>query len=255
MEKIISRRNPLCLHIKKLGASRIYRESCGQYLCDGVKLLEEAINCNAKIETVLTSSDITFQLPANTKVYYTDRDMIDSISPLKNAQDTLFTCIISKPCDYEIEHGIHVFLDGVQDPGNVGSIIRTANAFGVGAVLLSENCADMYNPKTIRSSMGAIFRQDVRYSSISGLSDLRKKGFRIIGATACKDSLKIYDVDYKDTIIIIGSEGSGISGDVLQLCDEKVFIPIAPECESLNASVAAAIIIWEAGKSKNSKDD
>jgi len=245
MERITSRRNPLCLHIKKLGASRSYRESCGQFLCDGVKLLEEAISCNMEVKAVLTSSYLPFPLSVDTKVYYSDRSLVDSLSPLKNSQDTLFSCSIPIQVDHVTAQGTHILLDGVQDPGNVGAIIRTANAFGINSVILTEGCADPYNPKTIRASMGAIFRQNIQYLSISELSDIKDKNFRFIGATLAKDCRKVYEVNYKDTIIVIGSEGRGISEDILSLCSENVTIPISPECESLNAAIAAAILIWE----------
>jgi len=171
------------------------------------------------------------------------------MSPLKNSQDTLFSCSFPKTGEKSITTGTHVLLDGVQDPGNVGAIIRTANAFSMTSVIMTDGCADPYNPKTIRASMGSIFRQRIQYMSMSELSDIKNTGKRFIGATIAKDCQKVYDVNYKDSIIVIGSEGHGISVDILSLCNEKVTIPIAPESESLNAAAAAAIIIWEASRS------
>ena len=246
MERIASRRNPLCVHIKKLGASRGYRESCGQFLCDGQKLLEEAVMCGVEIEAVLTSSHLPFPLPVNTKAYYAERGLIDSLSPLKNAQDTLFTCKTPTPKLRMEAPGTHVLLDSVQDPGNVGTIIRTANAFGIMNVILTDGCADPYNPKTIRASMGAIFRQSIHRPTVPELSGLKNSGLKFIGATLEKNCRKVSEVDYKDTIIVIGSEGRGISEGILALCNERISIPIAPGCESLNAAIAAAIIMWEA---------
>jgi len=250
MEKITSRRNPLCVHFKKLGVSRSYRESCGVFLCDGVKLLEEAVFCNMEIKDVITSSYVPFPLSVYTNVYYTQRNIIDSLSPLKNAQDTLFTCAFPKKSAEFETTGTHILLDGVQDPGNVGAIIRTASAFGIDSVILTEGCADQYNPKTLRASMGAIFKQSIQYLSLSELSDKKNEGMRFIGAIIAKDCPKVYDVNYEGAIIVIGSEGHGISKDILSLCSEKVTIPIAPKSESLNASVAAAVIMWEASRKR-----
>ena len=251
MEKITSRRNPLCLHLKKLGSCRRHREACGQFLCDGIKLLEDAVNSGAEIKAVLTSSHLPFPLSLDTKVYYAERGLINSLSPLANAQDTLFTCSIPSVEVSDAISGTHILLDGVQDPGNVGTIIRTANAFAISSVILTEGCADPYNPKTIRASMGAIFRQRIEHNmSISELIKIKNTGIRFVGGAPAKDCGKLSEIDYRDAIIVIGSEGNGISRDILSLCDEKVSIPIAPGCESLNAAVAASIIMWEARKAQ-----
>jgi len=233
------------MHIKKLGASRGYRESCGEFLCDGLKLLEEAVNSDAVVVSVLTSSYVPFPLPVETRVYYTDKGIIDSLSPLTNAQDTLFTCKIpgGAPCCGYGE-GTHILLDGLQDPGNVGTIVRTANAFRISSVILTGGCADPYNPKAVRATMGAIFRQRIGFMSISDLEVAKRDGARLIGAALGENSKDVSSVVLKGSIIAIGSEGQGLSGQVLALCDECVMIPIAPECESLNAAIAAAIIIY-----------
>ena len=250
MEKITSRRNPLCVHIKKLGESRSYRYERREFLCDGVKLLEEAAESGAEIPAVLTSAQIPFPLPVGTRVYYTERGLINSLSPLSTAQDTLFTCAMP-PLDQAATltrrdgDGVYILLDGLQDPGNVGAIIRTASAFGVKALILTGACADPYNPKTIRATMGAIFRQALYHMDSGELAALRDGGLRFIGATADRNSGSISDAKLGGAVVAIGSEARGLSESVLSLCSEMITIPIAPECESLNAAAAAAIIIWE----------
>ena len=253
MEKITSRRNPLCIHLKKLGSSCGYRRSCGQFLCDGIKLLEEAVIFGAEICTVLTTSDISFPLSIDTVVYQTDRGIIDSLSPLKNAQDVLFVCKIPNSTMYPKSSGIKILLDSVADPGNVGAIIRTANAFGISGVILTGECADPYNPKSVRASMGAIFRQSIINMNITGLTKMFNDGQKFIGSSVDADCRSIHDVNISDAIIVIGNEGRGISTDVLLLCSEKLRIPISPNCESLNAAIAAAIIMWEASRAQITK--
>jgi len=248
MEKITSRRNPVCVHIKKLGESKGYRDSCGEFLCDGLKLLEDALRSGAEITAVFTAEPIQFPLLAETRVYYADRSLIDSISPLKNAQDALFTCKIPKAADCEPLKGTHILLDSIQDPGNVGAIIRTANAFGIDSVILTDGCADPFNPKTIRASMGAIFRQCVARFDAADLKRIKDQGARFIGAAAEEDSKDISGVTLRDSVIAIGNEGRGLSEEILALCSERIWIPISAECESLNAAAAAAIIIWSARK-------
>ena len=246
MERITSRKNPLAVRIKKLGANRSYREENGEFLCDGIKLLEDAALSVAEILTVLTASHVPFPLPVETRVYYADRSLIDSLSPLKNAQDTLFTCRLPQAVKTFEKNGTHILLDRMQDPGNVGAIIRTANAFGIKSVILTDGSADPYNPKTLRASMGAIFRQSLSQASMSELVAMKDYGARFIGAVhagCCRD---VSTVNLKDSIIAIGSEGRGLSNDILALCEQLFTIPISNECESLNAAAAAAIIIWEA---------
>jgi len=248
MEKITSRRNPLCVHLKKLGASRGYREDCGEFLCDGIKLLEEAMRSGAEILTVLTSSNVPFPLPIDTKVFYSERGLIDSLSPLKNSQDTLFSCKMPQTAKPELTKGTYILLDNVQDPGNVGAIIRTANAFGITGVILTGGSADRFNPKTIRASMGAVFRQYTFEMTLPELYLLKRNGFRFVGAASDKSCPGVHEIEIKNSIIAIGSEGKGLSNEISSLCDEKLTIRIAPDCESLNAAIAAAIIIWEAQK-------
>jgi len=233
------------MHIKKLGTTRSYRELCGQFLCDGAKLLEEAVKSGAKITEVLTASRLTMTLPAETRVFFTARDLIDSLSPLKNAQEVLFTCKMPQKKALTNIIGTNILLDGVQDPGNVGSIIRAAYAFNIQTVILTGGCADPYNPKTIRATMGAIFRQRVCDAAFSELASLRRKGVRFVGAApddACRD---ISDVQLGNSVVALGSEGRGLSEQVSGLCSEKFKIPTQPECESLNVATAAAIIMWE----------
>ena len=254
MEKITSRKNPCAVHMKKLGSSRAYREESGEFLCDGIKLLEDAINSGAEITAVLTASHISFPVALDTRVYHADQMLIDYISPLKNAQDTLFACKFppTKNDGYSefqtssSELSTQILLDGMQDPGNVGAIIRTANAFGINCVILTGGCADPYNPKAIRASMGAVFRQRIHSMSLSELTELKIGGVRFTGAALQEGCRNILDVNLGGAIVAIGSEGRGLSEELLALCDEKITIPIAPECESLNAAIAAAIIIWQA---------
>ena len=246
MEKITSRRNPLCTHLKKLGTGKGYRDEHGEFLCDGIKLLEEAVKSGAAITAVLTASHIPFPLPVETRVYYTDRSIIDSLSPLKNPQDTLFTCKMPERVAMSDTAGTHILLDGVQDPGNVGTIIRTADAFGIDSVILTGGCADLYNPKTIRATMGALFRQRIFHLSMQNITQLHDDGVKFIGAAAGENSRDINDADLSNAIIVVGNEGQGLSGEVTILCHDMITIPTEPVCESLNVSAAAAIIMWEA---------
>lgn len=248
MNEIKSRKNPLAVHIKKLGADGDYRQSHGAFVCDGEKLLREAVLNAADITAVLSSGGAPEWLPKQIPFYMTGQDIIESISPLKNPQNVIFICGIKKYDENEDAVESRIILEGIQDPGNVGTILRTASAFNIGSVILTGGCADPYNPKTIRASMGAIFRQPVSVMDLDGIRALKTKGIKLCGAAlgeSCKD---VREVTFKNTAVVIGSEGRGLTEEMLRLCDETVRIPMSPKSESLNAAVAAAIIMWEAGK-------
>lgn len=143
-----------------------------------------------------------------------------------------------------------VVLDGIQDPGNVGTIIRAAEALGMDGVLCSATCADKFSPKTLRASMGSVFRLPVRYYSDAEELRGHLKGFAVFGAMLDNSAKRLGEVKFPEkTAIVIGSEGSGISPETAAVCDEKIYIPISG-AESLNAAMAAAVIMWEMAREK-----
>jgi len=246
MEKLTSRSNPVCVHLRKLGKNKKYRDEQGLFICDGMKLLNEAISSDTEIEIILTTVELNCVLPPNTRVYHTESSLLDSLSPLDNHQGILFSCRRKLTGDCNYRSGTHILLDNIQDPGNIGTIIRSANAFDIGSIIITEGCADIYNPKTIRASMGAIFKQHIGKLSQQDIYDLKKSGIRFSGASNTDCSVDIRNADLNNTIIIVGNEGQGISGELLQLCGEMIKIPVSPDCDSINAAVAASIIMWEA---------
>lgn len=147
-----------------------------------------------------------------------------------------------------------LFLDGIQDPGNMGTIIRTADAFNIDGIILGEGCVDPYNSKVVRSTMGSIFRVPLYIckNSIESLLELKGKGFNII-ATSLR-GISIYNVDFnfnKKFLCIIGNEANGVSPKILDFADRQIKIPMPGNAESLNAGVAASIIMYEAMRSRN----
>ena len=139
-----------------------------------------------------------------------------------------------------------IVLESVQDPGNVGTVIRTANAFRIGAVILTGDCADVYHPRTVRATMGAIFRQNVLVMDKSSLKDfLKESGLPLYGAALSERAKDLRELSLRHAAVAIGSEGRGLSEELLALCDEELIIPMNPDSESLNAAVAAALVMWE----------
>ena len=169
MEKISSRKNRIICHMRAVASDPAYRSEVGQFICDGEKTLREALEYGAEIVQVLWREGAhTEELPAETEQYCAPADLVEYASPLKSGPGPVFTVKIPKQSrDERIMRAI--VIENLQDPGNVGTIIRSANAFDIDAVIMVGACADLYNPKTVRASMGAIFRQRVLRMSIDEL--------------------------------------------------------------------------------------
>ena len=248
MRNLTNTNSAVAKHVKKLGKSKSYREEHKQFLCVGNKLFDEAIACGVNIDVVITSKTLHYELPENVQVYSAKDNLIDSISPMQNSQGLLFICKMPKVCNYDLNNGTHILVDCVQDPGNIGTIIRSALAFGTSTVILTDGCADLYNPKTVRATMGAMFRQRIIYLTTDEINKLNMSGIKFFGASNEDKSIDVCNANLTNSIIILGSEGQGISNHLKELCDEMIKIPISSNVDSINVSTAAAIIMWEASK-------
>ena len=173
-----------------------------------------------------------------------------SISPAETPQGVLSICGMSEQMLPEKLTGKrYVVLDGVQDPGNVGTILRTADAFHADGMILVNACADLYNPKTVRATMGAVFRCPVWTCTPEELRDLLTASeLPLYGAALRTDTIDAREADYTRCAIAIGSEGKGLSDALLEICDQTILIPMRAHCESLNAAIAAAVLLWEASR-------
>ena len=243
-ERITSRKNPLLQQVKKLLSSRKAREEAGLFAADGTKLLQEAVRYYPGLQTVILSDGVEAQVPDHVRVIRVPGDVMESISPMASPQGALFLCDLPEKTDF-VPRGGMLLLDGIQDPGNLGTILRTADALDVPAVLL-EGCADPYSHKVVRASMGAVLRRDVIRSSWAEVeAACRVAGIRI-GVTALSDRASdIRRADLKDMAVVIGSEGQGVRREILDSADTELIIPMNAHCESLNAAVAATIVMWE----------
>lgn len=252
MEKLSSRQNKIIVHLRRLGSDRAYRRECSQYVCDGEKLLREAVRWGAEIKTAVWCSEPTVRLPDTAAQYSASRELLDYATALKNCPGVLFT--VEQKRWEPAAPGRTLVLETIQDPGNLGTILRTANALGMDTVILTGQCADLYNPKTVRSAMGALFRQRVYELSREEMRTyLTENGLRLYGAALSDSAADIRALSLENVAVAIGSEGSGLSPELLKLCDEQLIIPMNPACESLNAAVAAAIVMWELTGSKSGR--
>lgn len=248
METITSRKNPLCQHIRSLAADGEYRRQSGEFLCDSPKLLEEALKRDGTVHTVVcTERRVPAELPTGVRVVVVPEDVMASLAPSKTPQGALAVCaLVDQPLPQRLTGRQYVVLDGVQDPGNVGAVLRSADAFWTDGVFLVNACADLYHPKTLRASMGAVFRCPVWTVTPEALCQLlRCSQVPLYGAALRQDTADVDAVDWCRAALAIGSEGQGLSDAVLALCDKTVKIPMREHCESLNAAAAAAVLLWE----------
>lgn len=245
MDRITSRKNTVITHLRALGAESAYRVASGEYLCDGYKLLDEAVKSGAAITSILWKEGGARAEIACDRQYSAPPELFDYASPMKNSPGPLFS----------VRRGVWgtsdpvrsaIVLENVQDPGNVGTVLRTASAFSVDAVVLVGDCADCFSPKTVRATMGAIFRQRVLTLSHEELAPwLKEQGLKLYGAALSERATDVRKVDITHSAIAVGSEGHGLSREMLALCDGEIIIPMDARSESLNAAVAASVLMWE----------
>ncbi len=244
MLEITSRKNPLIAHIKKLSADGAYRKEHAEFVCEGEKLLREAVSAGVTVKIVLTSGEAP-DLIGDAEIIYTSESIIESLSSLKTARETIFICGLPDTGRPVPLGGRYVLLDGVQDPGNLGTVVRSANAFGFDGVLTLGACADPYSPKTLRASMGALFHIPVYRVSLEDVKVLIASGEPLWGTFPAGEADDIRNSAFERGMLAIGSEGRGISEEIKALCTRRVTIPMRPGCESLNAAAAAAVVMWE----------
>ena len=224
-------------------------------------MVKEAIQEGAKIHTIViceealeqTSMDHQYVYDiARNDCLYVSAPVFKSLTDVTNPQGIL-TVVEKKSKQEEISYqeDVVLVLDGIQDPGNMGTIIRTADSVGMKQILLSKGCADVYNPKVIRSTMGAIFRVNVIECTdlTKTLQDLKNQNYQIV-ATDLKTKHTIYQMVEGKKAIVIGNEANGVSHDILKMADQKVKIPMFGKTESLNASVATGVILYECVRRK-----
>ena len=265
---ISSKNNALVVRLAKLKDKK-YRKAEGLFRFDGIKLFYEAANYDAPIEYVLVSESAKdkycFEVEKNcncTKLYIVSDDAFLKLTDEQAPEGIVTVCsnlnAITSENDLdalaeEIKNKRVLMLESVRDAGNMGTIIRSARAFGIDTLVISSDCADLYNSKTIRAAMGGIFAQ--RIVVVESVADavgvMRKMGARVFAAALNRDAKKLGEIDLcRGDAILIGNEGHGLSKESIDACNECVYIPMESDSESLNASIAASICMWELYKIK-----
>lgn len=262
MEIVSSRKNANVRFIRSILREKHMRDEHGVFAVEGDHLCGELVRAGVKATFAAYTEKAAEKYPetlktlveaANSSICITE-ELSEYISDTKSPQGLFAVAEIPRWHDpsatrvfCEKANRI-VVLDGVQDPGNIGTIVRTAEALGADGIVLLEGCADIWSPKTLRASMGSAFRLPVINAEVNDLPRLLRE-YTMYGAMLDESAKRLGEVKFPEkTAIVIGSEGSGISPEVSAICGEKLYIPIKG-AESLNAAAAAAIIMWELGRS------
>lgn len=253
---ITSKDNDFIKHVKKLKEKK-YRDEYNEFIIEGIKITQEAIEEKAKIKAVIICEDCKNQsaIPnellyevAKMNCIYVSEKVFMSISDVTNPQGIM--AIIEKENEENLKIDFSndkiLILDNIQDPGNMGTIIRTCDSLNMKQIIVSKGSSDIYNPKVVRATMGAIFRIKIIESDdlVKTIKELKKHKFKVY-ATDLKTKNTIYNVDYKKSAVIIGNEANGVSQEVLDESSYRIKIPMLGKSESLNAGVAASIVLYE----------
>ncbi len=242
--RITARKNPLLQQVRRLLTSRREREQTGLFVADGTKLLSEAVRFWPGLDTVILSDGVDADVPETVRLIRVPEDVMASISPMQSPQGALFLCRLPEKKPFVPKPGM-LLLDGIQDPGNLGTILRTADALEIPVALL-EGCADPYNHKVVRASMGAVFRTSVVTTTWQEAQAACIDAGIPIGVTALSDrAVDLRQAQLNTMAVVIGSEGQGVRQEILNSADQELIIPMNPNCESLNAAIASAIVMWQ----------
>jgi TrmH family RNA methyltransferase len=262
-EIITSRKNASVLAAAAL-ADKKQRDKTGLFAFEGIKLFEDAAREKTDIEKVFVTErayekykSILESSGVSDKLVFVTEEVYEKLS-FESAPQGVFT-VARKFSEKEMEFGENstvMFLDSLGDPGNIGTIIRSADAFGVDAVFVGEGSADIYNPKTVRACMGSLFRVNVKVCTdiASDIENLRSKGFSVYAAMLDRSSEELLSLSLSGKIgFVIGNEGHGVSARTREACTGSVIIPMCEGPESLNAATSASVLMWEAYRTRMKK--
>lgn len=251
MKEILSTKNAAIKEFKKLHKKK-YRDERQHYIIEGFHLLEEAIKAQVQVEWILYNQrgKIEWELwldaqPEEQLIFVSD-DVLESLSELPTPQGIL--AIVQMPnngknIDFS---GRWLLLDNVQDPGNVGTMIRTADAAGLSGVILGEGCADIYNTKVLRAMQGSNYHLPIiRQPLIEVIPKFKKAHIPVYGTELNPEAVAYSEItNVKEYALIFGNEGQGVTKELLEIANQNIYIPISGDAESLNVAIAAGIIMF-----------
>jgi TrmH family RNA methyltransferase len=253
MNLITSKNNDFIKQITKLKISK-YRNKEQLFLIESIKVIDMALDSHYKVKHILYDENkldnfkkvINKAVKENINIVATSSDVMEKITYSQVPQGIVAVCEMKQNDTSSIKSSFIIACETLSDPGNMGTIIRTADAVGVGVVLLSNDCVDIYNDKVLRASMGSVFNIDIikAHDFIEEIKHLQQKGYKA-GCGHLDGSNFFTREKHEKTILIIGNESKGISDKVADICDFKWKIPMKGNAESLNAAVAAGIMMYD----------
>lgn len=256
IESITSRKNPLISRLSKL-SSKKERDEQQLFRLDGIKLFSEAVKSNIKIEYIFATAKMLELIDTgiDAKVFEVTDEVISKLTEEKAPQGIVAFArpFQTLPFPETLPSSFNaLLLSSIQDPGNLGTIIRTAYAFGVDRLFITPDCADIYSPKVIRAAMGTLFRQKITVANdLDTAKKLKELGGSVYAAALRESAMVVGNFKLPQRVCFaVGNEGHGLSDALINLCTGAVIIPMTPDCESLNAAGAAGILSWEMRKSK-----
>ena len=256
MREIRSKDNKIWKRCEQL-TMRKYRDRSGLYLIEGENLLDEAIRNHVRIETVLVREDCQKALPpeAADKAFLLDTRLFDKLAQTVTSQGILAVVAkaeVRKEDFIGLPGSNFIVLDRLQDPGNIGTILRTADATGYRLAILMKGTADVYAPKVVRAATGSLFRMPVvSMASTEELVEFTRAAGKKLTATCLDAQRCYYDEDLThDIALVIGNEGSGVAPALIESSELRIKIPMQGNIESLNAAVAAGVLMYEAMRGK-----
>ena len=248
---IITSRENKIFKLAKLLKTAKGRSEKELFLIEGIRSVRDAIEKNTDMECIILKDGTTLDFKAKCDVFTFAPKLFEDVCETVSPQGVMAICRIKKNNLEDISASgkkCIVMCEALQDPGNIGSVIRTAHAADCGGVILTKGCCDLYNPKIIRATMTGIFSVPVVQNAVSEqvVEYFKKNGYKIVAGALSKESVDFYEADLTGKVlIIIGNEGNGITDKTLSLCDSVVKIPMRSDAESLNAAVAGSVMIYE----------
>ena len=259
MQYLSSAQNPLIKELCKLQSSRRERTERGLFVLEGLRVSQEAADSGVAIETLFVTQRALEHSPEAVEIigqkagarYRISPELARKIADSSTPQGIFCLC---RRLDNHLtadkirKDGHYLAAYSLQDPGNLGTIIRSCEAFGADGLILSSDCPDIYSPKVLRSAMGGIFRLPIYLTDHidQTVAQLQGKGVPVYGAALTRDARPIGTADFSGgCCVMVGNEGSGLPREMIDRCDGSLIIPMGPHTESLNASVAASIFLWE----------
>ncbi len=262
---ITSRKNEIIKHASRLASSAEYRREQGLFLVEGARLCGDAAGSGVSIKILFYTAQANEKygeylkpiFPVAQQCYEVEPHVAALLTETKTPQGVFCVCEMPKRAQglSQMESGLHYLaLENIQDPANLGAVLRTAEALGVGGVILAGSCCDVFSPKVLRASMGAVFRLPFFLANdmVSAAAQLREQGFITLAAVPDEGAQKVTELRFqRPTVIVVGNEGNGLTQEAIAACTGAVTIPMLGRAESLNASASAAILMWEMMRTKS----